>query len=556
MATVSSRPPGKWREVPAKLDPSRPMGMTSAARVDLEGLHHDLARAIAGEVRFGRDSLALYATDSSNFRQTPLGVVIPRTLEDVVATHRVCHAYGAPIVNRGGGTSLSGETVNFAVVIDHSKFLTRIGEPDPTRRMVTVEPGAINEQVNIRTGKVGLVFGPGPSSHAYCCIGGNIGNNSCGIHSVQSQLYGPGPRTSDNVHAMDIVTYAGDRFRVGVNEEPHLERIVRQGGPKGEIYRRLRELRDRWAPLIRQRYRPVSEVPRRVSGYNLDELLPERGFNVARALVGTESTCATALEATLLLTPALFERFTVVVGYEDLGAAGDHVPEILEWRPIGLEGIDEELYQDERQEGRHRGGLADLAQARGHAWLMAQFGSDSAAEVEETATRFVDWLVHKKGVARERVRFHGSRQVGGDTEALWQVREGGLGATAFPPAGKDHWPGWEDSAVPPTWVGAYIRDLKALYRKHGLAGAMYGHLGQGCIHTRISFDLRDAQGMTPPGADIINLVLSTRSIDGRPRSPKVRRRCRTDPACSGQLALPLRSTLAHPRHRARTTCRW
>ena len=283
-----------------------------------------------------------------------------RRNEDIVEAHRVCSHYGAPIVNRGGGTSLSGETVNFAVVIDNSKYLNRIGEADTVQRLVTVEPGAINEQVNKKVGKTNLVFGPDPSSHAYCTIGGNIGNNSCGIHSVQAQLYGPGPRTSDNVHSMEIVTYRGDRFHVGVGEESQLDQIIRQGGPKGEIYRRLRQLRDHYTHLIRQRFPSVDKLPRRVSGYNLDELLPERGFNVARALVGTESTCATALEITLMLTPALLKRVTAVVQYDELPDAAEHISEIMEWKPIGLEALDQRLFNDENMEHKDEEALKKL----------------------------------------------------------------------------------------------------------------------------------------------------------------------------------------------------
>ena len=165
--------------------------------VDITGLERDLSAAIEGEVRFDRGSIGMYSTDASNFREIPLGVVVPRSEHDVIAAHRISSQHGAPIVNRGTGTSLSGETVNFALVIDHSKYLTRIGETDVERKLVTVQPGAINEQVNLSTGKHKLVFGPDPSTHAYCTIGGNVGNNSCGIHSVQSQLYGPGPRTAD-----------------------------------------------------------------------------------------------------------------------------------------------------------------------------------------------------------------------------------------------------------------------------------------------------------------------------------------------------------------------
>ncbi len=201
-------------EVPSKTVPSvggAPRGRTV---IDAGRLWKELSGAVTGEVRFDPGTLAMYANDSSNFRQVPIGVVVPRTLEDVVATHRICHRFSAPLLSRGGGTSLSGETVNRAVVIDHSKYLTHIGNIDPAGRLVRCEHGVINEELNGRTGAYNLIFGPDPSTHSRCVIGGNIGNNSCGVHSVQSQLYGPGPRTSDNVEAMEIVTYDGSRFWV------------------------------------------------------------------------------------------------------------------------------------------------------------------------------------------------------------------------------------------------------------------------------------------------------------------------------------------------------
>jgi FAD/FMN-containing dehydrogenase/Fe-S oxidoreductase len=482
------------RTIPVKPEPAMAVGMVGRDTIDVTALEAALREAISCEVRFDRASLAMYANDASNFRQVPLGVVVPTTLDEVVATHRVCARFGAPIVNRGGGTSLSGETVNVAVVIDSSKYLHHIGETDTEHRTVTVEPGAINEQVNIRTGRHGLVFGPDPSSHSRCTIGGNIGNNSCGIHSMQAQLYGPGPRTSDNVAALEVCTYDGERFWVGVDEEEALPDIIAAGGRKGEIYAKLRDLRDRYAGAIRAGYPSVEQLPRRVSGYNLDELLPEKGFNVARALVGTEGTCATALQATLLLVPAMLERETVVVAYPDIADAAEHVVEIAErFRPIGLEALDDRLIDDQQELHLNVEDLHELPQD-GQAWLIVQFGTDEAKETETITRAFVDWL-HEQGCEPDRIKVLRSRQEGGNSEDVWTIREGGLGATAFPPDGRDHWPGWEDSAVPPARLGDYLRDLRALYDRHGLRGAFYGHFGQGCIHSRISFDLRSPEGV-------------------------------------------------------------
>jgi FAD/FMN-containing dehydrogenase/Fe-S oxidoreductase len=472
-----------------------------SAGLDVAGLKRRLQETVAGEVRFDAAAKGLYATDASNFRQVPIGVVVPRTLDDVVATHAACRAFGAPLVPRGCGTSLSGETVNHAVVIDVSRHLTWIGEPDPDARTVTVEPGAINEQVNQRTGEVGLVFGPDPSTHSRCTIGGNVGNNSCGTHSVQSQLYGPGPRTSDNVAALEILTYDGARFEVGVGEEERIDEIVAAGGRKGEIYAALRELRDRYADVIRAAWRPVEELPRRVSGYNLDELLPERGFNVARALVGTEGTCATVLRSTLLLTPALAHRSLVVIEYDTLVDACEHVEEILAWRPIALEGLDRELRKAARRSHVHAAEFDELPlPTRGGAWLLVQFGSDEAGEEDERARAFAAWLRNEKGYASERIEQFGGERAGdrGHATEIWRAREAGLGATAFELDGehvRNYWAGWEDSAVPPGRLGEYIGALQKLYDKHGLDGAFYGHFGQGCVHTSTSFDLRHADGL-------------------------------------------------------------
>ncbi len=365
---------------------------------------------------------------------------------------------------------------------------------------MTCEPGVINEELNKHTGKYGLVFGPDPSSHSRCVIGGNIGNNSCGIHSIQSQLYGPGPRTSDNVHALEIVTYDGARLRVGVNEEEQLGDIIAAGGRKGEIYAALRDLRDTYADAIRAGFRSVEEVPRRVSGYNLDELLPERGFNVARALVGTESTSATALQAVLMLTPALLQRTTVVVEYDDLAEASTHCTEIIErFRPIGLEGLDDQLIRDQQLQNLNAEDIQELPHPEGGAWLVVQFGADTTEESVAQADRFRAWLTSERGYDPDRIRLAKSTQEGGTSEHLWAIRESGLGSTAFPPGGKDHWPGWEDSAVPPDRIGEYVRELRKVMERHGIDGAMYGHFGQGCVHCRLSFDCAPPTGSPPTG---------------------------------------------------------
>ncbi|OBH18372.1 FAD-binding and (Fe-S)-binding domain-containing protein [Mycolicibacter sinensis] len=483
-------------QIPARPDTRFVAGMAAVDRVNVIGLEKQLRRHVEGEVRFDAGTKAMYANDASNYRQVPIGVVVPKTIEDVVQTVRACHGYRAPVLCRGGGTSLSGETVNVAVVIDFSKYLTEIIDIDAGQRLCTVQTGVINEQLNKATGEYGLVFGPDPSSHSRCTLGGNIGNNSCGVHSIQAHFYGPGPRTSDNTHALEIITYDGARFWVGNNEESKIDAIIAQGGRKGEIYAALRDLRDRYADDIRKGYPDVDELPRRVSGYNLDELLPEKGFNVARALVGTESTCAVVLSATMMLTPAMLHRSVVVVAFDSVGDAGDLAPEIMEFKPIGCEAVDSLLVHDQELTGTNAAGRAQLPQVdSAGAWLMVQFGSDDPRDSSAQAQRFVEWLQQKKGFGSDRIVMARSKQDGGNSAQLWSIRESGLGSTAFPVDSGNHWPGWEDSAVPPARVGDYVRDLQRLYAEHGLRGAMYGHLGEGCIHSRVGFDLRHKDGL-------------------------------------------------------------
>jgi len=419
---------------------------------------------------------ALYAHDASNYRQVPIGVVFPLTVDDVVATHEVCREHRVPILPRGAGTSLSGETVNEAVVIDCSRHLTGIGEPDRTSRLIAAEPGAINEQVNAKADTEGMVFAPDPSTHGYCTIGGNVGNNSCGMHSVQAAFEGDGPRTSDNVHSLEVLTYRGQRLRVsrGTIEGPGAE----------ELTVKLVGLRDRYAGLIRERF---VDIPRRVSGYNLDELLPENGFNVARALVGTEGTCVTVLEATLQLLPKHDAHSLLVLGYPDHFAAADAVPSVLECGPLtGLEGFDRHFVEEQLAEGYHRGVLTLLP--AGGAWLLAEFGGATQDEAHERAEAAAARLRTRSGPAHV---IHDGEQ---HQEELAEVREIGLATASFPRGGRDRYTGWEDAAVPPERLGDYLRGLDALLRRYGYTTSLYGHFGQGCVHTRIDFDLRTEEG--------------------------------------------------------------
>jgi FAD/FMN-containing dehydrogenase/Fe-S oxidoreductase len=448
--------------------------------VDVDSLRRALERELDGEVHFDPGHRAIYSHDSSNYRQIPIGVVVPKTIDDVVVAVAACRQHGAPVLSRGCATSLAGQTCNVAVVIDHSKHLREIVEMDPERRIARVQPGVIRDQLaDMTEERFQLTFAPDTSTHEYATFGGMVGNNSCGTHSVMAG------RTVDNLHELEIVTYDGLRMRVGRTSQDELERIVGEGGRRGEIYRRMRDLRDRYAPLVRERY---PDIPRRVSGYNLDALLPEQGFHVARALCGSEGTLATVLEATVRLVPSPPARSLVVLGYPDVFHAADHVPEILEFGPTGLEGVDEVLVNDMKVLGMKTSELDLLPEGKG--WLLVEFGGDSSEESDERARECMERLRKEDDAPSMRLYDEGPTE-----SQLWDVRESGLGATAYHPIESDHWEGWEDSAVPPENLGRYLRSFKELLGRYGYRTSMYGHFGDGCTHCRIDFDLESAGGL-------------------------------------------------------------
>ncbi len=448
------------------------------ARVDTAALARDLAANVRGEVRFDAGSRALYATDGSNYRQPPIAVVIPRDADDVIAAIDACRRHRAPVLSRGGGTSLAGQCCNVAVVLDMSKNMNRILEIDPERRTARVQPGVILDNLRDAAEQHHLTFAPDPATHKQNTLGGMIGNNSCGVHSVM------GGRTADNIVELEVVTYDGVRLRVGATSDDELESIVAAGGRRGEIYRRLRELRDRYADRMRARF---PDIPRRVSGFNLDELLPENGFQVARALVGSEGTCVAVLEATVRLVESPPARALLVLGYPNVYAAGDHVPEVMAHGPVGLEGIDDRLVQDLRRTNLHTGSIPLLPEGRG--WLLAEFGGADRAQAEANARAAMEAL--SAGERPPTMTLYADER----QKRVWEIRESGLGATAHVPGAKVAWPGWEDSAVPPARVGEYLRRLRGLLEEYGYQCDLYGHFGQGCIHTRIDFDLITAAGI-------------------------------------------------------------
>ncbi len=463
--------------------PAQP-GPAAGAMLDRSGLGESdrillgaaLAAAVRGEVAFDGWTRGVYSTDSSNYRQVPLGVVFPRDEADVVAALAVARAHDAPVVSRGGGTSLAGQTANVAVVLDFSRHMTAILDLDPVARTARVQPGIVLDDLRAAAEQHGLTFGPDPATHAWCTLGGMVGNNSCGTHALYAG------KTVDNVERLRVVTYAGTVLDLGPVDDAEYLRLTAIGGETARIHSGMRELGRRYADLVAERF---PDIPRRVSGYNLDELTPHRGWNTARALVGTESTCAVVTEITVRLSRSPRYRRMVVLGYPDIFAAADAVPSLLGHPLLGLEGLDDALVGHMRAAELNLASLPLLPAGRG--WLIAELGDDDPSLADAQTAAFIADL--PTGVSHARYDDPPSQR------RVWAIRESGLGATAIPPGRPHNHEGWEDAGVPPERLGEYLRAITALWGEYGYTGAWYGHFGQGCVHTRNPFDLHSPAGL-------------------------------------------------------------
>jgi len=435
-------------------------------------LQADMEGALGASVEFDAQARALYATDASNYRQVPIAVVYPRSRDEVVEAVRICRENDAPIVSRGGGTSLAGQACNVAVCIDFSRHLHHVVEIDPEARLARVEPGCILDRLNEAAAPHGLTFGPDPATHSRNTLGGMIGNDSCGVHSVRWH------RTLDNVATLQTLTYDGLQLRLGPTP-----RIPDEIGRRGDIYRALVGLVDRYGKLIEKGF---PKIPRLVSGFEgLAALLPGGDFNVARAVTGTEGTCVIVLEAELHLVARPKCKAIALLSFDDVYAAADAVPALLEQKPNAIEGFDGKLYDAVRDTGAGHGGLKAFPDGRG--FLIVETGGETRDEAEANVGRIID---QANTGALTRIVSDPLEQ-----QRIWEAREASLGATAFVRGQPEHWPGWEDSAVPPDKLGAYLRDLEKLCAEHGYTAALYGHFGDGVTHCRINFDFHSEPGL-------------------------------------------------------------
>ncbi|RAG81704.1 FAD-binding oxidoreductase [Streptacidiphilus pinicola] len=430
--------------------------------MSVPGLEKALRAAVRGDVDFGAAQRGVYAYDASNYRQVPLGVVKPVSPDDVRAVVALAREYGVPVLARGAGTSIGGQAISpGALVLDVRAGLGALAADavDPGERTARVGPGVVLDALQRAAAPYGLRFGPDPSTHSRCTLGGMIGNDSCGAHSV---AYG---RTSDNVRSLDLLLPDGTELTVhGPRTAAERAALLRAPGRAGEIYRALHALSEEHLMTLRQDF---PTLPRRGSGIALDALLPERGFDLVRALVGTEGSCALVLGATVALVPRPARTELVVAGYADETAAAEAVVELLPLRPLTAEGMGADLIRSDAARERL---------PKGGGWLFLE------AEAGEHA-RAIERAVRAQGAAVAVVADAAGQR------ALWRVREAAAGTATRGPDGQEAWPGWEDSAVPPQRLAPYLRELRALTAEHGLRGTPFGHFGEGCLHLRLDFPL-------------------------------------------------------------------
>ncbi|UVJ41198.1 FAD-binding and (Fe-S)-binding domain-containing protein [Arthrobacter sp. CJ23] len=477
---------------------------------------HVIARLqIAGvPVEASGHRLAAYSYDASNYRIPPVGVAFPRDVEDVLAIIAVCRETGTVLIPRGGGTSMAGNAIGPGIVLDFSRHMNRILSIDATTGTADVEAGVVLAQLTRETERAtggNLTFAPDPSSKNRATIGGAIGNDACGNHSVR---YG---RTSDHVHEIDVVTSDGALLTVSLDgvraTDPSDAHSVSRAFQLGE------ELKDLAQNNLAAFRLELARIQRQVSGYHLANLLPENGLNIAKALVGTEGTCAVVVRARMKLVPKPSSALLVCLGYADVVDAAKDIETILEFSPAAVEGIDEAIVDTMRL---RRGDDAVLGLPRGNAFLYVDLDGDDRDQVARQAALLLERLA-----ANGRLVDGCAVPDPAERATLWRVREDGAGLSSRPASGGESQAGWEDSAVAPQNLAAYLADFRRLLDEYELTGIMYGHFGAGCMHIRITYDLRSEQGrsvfrkFTQAAAELVvrhGGSLSGEHGDGRARS--------------------------------------
>jgi FAD/FMN-containing dehydrogenase/Fe-S oxidoreductase len=423
-----------------------------------EAVAEALRRAGVDDVDTSTRRRAEYSSDASLYRVVPTVVAFPRHPDELVTAVAVARELGVPITARGTGTSIAGNAVGTGIVLETRRHLDRILDIDPDARTARVQPGVVLDRLQEAAAPHGLRFGPDPSTHDRCTIAGMIGNDACGSRALG---YG---RTSDNVVALDVVTGLGEQLVATRGGAPSAPRLARE----------LDALVTRHEATLQGEF---GRFGRQVSGYALHHLLPENDVDLARALVGSEGTCALTLEATVRLRPVPARTLLVALGYADVAAAADAVPALLPHGPVALEGLDARIVTALRA---RRGPDAVPPLPRGAAWLFVELaGDDEASLLDDAAALTADADALEARTVPDPA----------DARRLWRIREDGAGLSSRSVDGRPAHAGWEDAAVPPARLGAYLREFDALLLQHDLTTLPYGHFGDGCLHARIDFPL-------------------------------------------------------------------
>ena len=466
-----------------------------AASADTRALVEDLRRLVEGEVRFDPMTRALYSTDASIYQVEPIGVVLPKSEEDVIAVVETAARHGVPVLPRGGGTSLAGQAVGRAVVLDFSKYMRRVLEIEAEQGWVRTEPGIILDELNLHLAPHGVQFAPDPSTSNRGNVGGALGNNSCGAHSI---LWG---KTVDNVAGLDVVLSDGSRTSLGPLTRQEVENRARGEGLEGGIYRRLAEIGEAERDEVLARY---PSIQRRVSGYNLDELIGDDGFDSARFVIGSEGTLVTITEAKLKVVPLPRFKGLAVLHFSDVNESMEATVAALELEPAAVELVDEMIVRQARSNLAYSR-MMDFVEGDPGALLLTEFYGDSEAEVESKldgierrmAAGGLGYAVRRMSDPAEQAR-------------VWAVRKAGLGLMMNVTGDAKPLPFVEDTAVAPEHLPEYVRKFDEIVREHGTTAGYYGHASVGCLHIRPLIDLKqddDIRRMESISEAVSDLVL-------------------------------------------------
>lgn len=472
-------------------------------------------RAISGEFRADEFSRGLYSTDASIYQMAPVGIVAPRSSDDVVATVSIAREFGLPIVPRGGGTSLSGQSIGPGLILDFSRFMNSVLEIDPDRRLAKIQPGVVLDQLNHEVKRFGYQFGPDVATSSRANLGGMIGNNSAGSRSVRQG------KTIDHLRELQLVLSSGERLRTRPLSASEIERLEHNGSSEGRLISGFRGLVEELSPEIARKF---PRILRRVSGYNLAEFVPRvaaelprpwavetldrewpdrADFNLTRLFVGAEGTLGIITEAVVHLVPLPRERAVVAIEFETLDAALEVVPTILATEPSAVEVLDHNIVRLSRANLKYKSSL-DFVEGTPEAILIVEWTGDRPEIVRDLEQLLADRLKGATGLTKWHRAETAERR-----DALWNCRKAGAPLLLSIPGARKPIAFVEDTAVEPVKLPEFTRRFRKILDRHGLTGAYYGHASVGCLHIRPMVDTKsagDRQALKAVSDDVANLV--------------------------------------------------